>query len=247
MMRSRQGVVRRYLALLGDHELTVLLAFAGIVCGIWLFGLIAGEVMEGDTQAFDQKLLLAMRHPGDLTPIGPPEVQDAARDITALGGVTVLALLTVGTGGFLFLDGKRHMAWFLWGSVASGALISTILKSVFQRPRPELVPHAAYVSTASFPSGHSMLSAVTYLTVGALLARSHRRRLLKAYFLVAAALLTLLVGMSRVYLGVHWPTDVFAGWTAGASWAIFCWLVARRLQRRHAIEGETEHSGTDNG
>jgi undecaprenyl-diphosphatase len=225
------------LAWLGSHELAVLVGFAGIVAGIWLFGLIAGEMMEGGTQAFDERVLLGMRNP-DRSPVGPPSVQDAARDITALGGVTVLAMITLITGGFLLLDGKPHMAWFVYGSVASGLLVSGILKSLFQRPRPDLVPHAAYVSTTSFPSGHSMMSAVTYLTLGALLARSLQRKRLKAFFLVLGALLTLLVGLSRVYLGVHWPTDVLAGWTAGASWAVVCWLVARWLQLRRAIEPE---------
>jgi undecaprenyl-diphosphatase len=128
--------------------------------------------------------------------------------------------------------------------VGSGFLLSSILKVLFQRPRPELVPHAVYVSTASFPSGHSMLSAVTYLTLGALLARSQAHRRLKAYLILVAVLLTLLVGVSRVYLGVHWPSDVLAGWTAGASWSIICWLAARWLQRRHAIGGE---AGTGDG
>jgi undecaprenyl-diphosphatase len=237
MMR---GLLNRFLALLGKHELGVLLAFAGIFCGVWLFAAIAGVVMEGDTQAIDQRLLLAMRDPGDHSPLGPPSVQDAARDVTALGGVTVLTLVTLATGGFLLLDGNKHMALFVYGSVAGGTLLSDLLKELFQRPRPELVPHAAYVSTTSFPSGHSMMSAVTYLTLGALLARSHQRKRLKAYFLLLAGLLTLMVGVSHVYLGVHWPTDVLAGWTAGASWAIFCWLVARWLQGRHAIEAENE-------
>jgi undecaprenyl-diphosphatase len=234
--------MRRILALLGGHELGVLLAFAGIVGGIWLFAGIAGEVMEGETQTFDQKLLLAMRQPGDLSPIGSPAIQDAARDVTALGGVTVLTILTLVTGGFLFFDGKKHMAWFVYGSVAGGTIVDMILKSLFHRPRPDLVPHAAYVSTTSFPSGHSMLSAATYLTLGALLARSQPRKRLKAYFLLLAALLTFMVGISRVYLGVHWPTDVLAGWTAGATWAIICWLVARRLQTSHTIEQEKEQT-----
>jgi undecaprenyl-diphosphatase len=231
----------RFLALLGRHELGVLLAYAGIAAGVWLFCWIAAEVTAGDTQALDRKILLAMRHPEDRTPIGSPAVQDAARDMTALGGATALTLLTLITGGFLLLDGKRHMGLFVYGSVAGGFLVSTILKNLFQRPRPDLVPHAAYVSTASFPSGHSMLSAVTYLTLGALLARSQPRKRMKAYFLLLAGLLTFLVGVSRVYLVVHWPSDVLAGWTAGISWAIFCWLIARWLQRRHTIEGESEH------
>jgi undecaprenyl-diphosphatase len=238
-MHSPGSVIHRFFAMLGSHELAVLLGFAGLVGGVWFFCGIAGEMMEGDTQAIDQRLLLAMRHRGDLSPLGSPSVQDAARDITALGGVTVLTLVAAMTGGFLFLDGKRRMALFVYGSVAGGAILDSILKGFFQRPRPDLVPHAAYASSTSFPSGHSMLSAVTYLTLGALLARSHPRNAVKAYFILLAALLTLLVGVSRVYLGVHWPTDVLAGWTAGASWAIFCWLAARWLQGRQAIEAET--------
>ena len=213
----------------------MLLALFGVVAGVWSFVLIADEVSHGYTQAFDRKLLLAMRRPGDLAPIGPPFFEEAARDLTALGGVTVLTLLTAATGGFLFLDGKKHMGLFVYGSVASGLAVAMLLKTLFHRPRPDLVPYAAGVVTTSFPSGHSMLSAVTYLTLGALLARSQARKRLKAYFLILAALTTFSVGLSRVYLGVHWPTDVLAGWTAGASWAIVCWLVARRLQTRHVI------------
>jgi undecaprenyl-diphosphatase len=239
-MHSLRNVFFRFLAMLGAHELAVLLGLAGIVSGVWLFALIAGEVMDGDTRSMDQRLLLALRRPDHLSPIGPPAVQDAARDITALGSPSVLTLVTLITCGFLLLDGRRHMALFVCASIASGLGLSTILKDSFQRPRPDLVPRAAYVSTTSFPSGHSMLSAVTYLTLGALLARSQTRKRLKAYFLLVAAILALLVGVSRVYLGVHWPTDVLAGWTAGASWAIVCWLAARWLQRRHVIEGEVK-------
>jgi len=227
--------------------LAVLLAFAAVVCGFWLFGLIAAQVMEGNTDALDRKVLLSMRQPGDLSPLGPPALQDAARDVSALGGLVVLAGLTVFTGGFLFLDGKRHMAWFVYASVAGGTLVGMLLKGLFQRSRPEMIPDAGYVFTTSFPSGHSMLSAVTYLTLGALLARSQSRKRLKAYFLLLAALLTLSIGLSRVYLGVHWPTDVLAGWTAGATWAILCWLLARWLQRRHALEAEAEHADVEDG
>jgi undecaprenyl-diphosphatase len=134
------------------------------------------------------------------------------------------------------------MALFVCGSIASGLLASTLLKYFFDRPRPDVVPHAVYVSTSSFPSGHSMLSAVTYLVLGALLARSQERKLVKAYFLLGAVFLTVLVGVSRVYLGVHWPTDVLAGWTAGAVWALLCWLLARRLQSRHTLEHASEHT-----
>ena len=115
-------------------------------------------------------------------------------------------------------------------------LLSTLFKSAFDRARPDLVAHHAQVYSASFPSCHSMMSAVVYLTLGALLARMHEGRRVKAFFLATAAFITMLVGISRVYLGVHWPTDVLAGWSAGAAWAIACWLAALWFQQRGAVE-----------
>ena len=220
----------------------MLFAVAAIAAGIWFFLAIAGEVREGDTQSFDKALLLSMRRPGDLAPKGSEAFQEVARDVTALGGSLVLTLVTLITAGFLWLDGKGRMAAFVGLSVGTGTLLSTLLKDLFHRARPDLVPHGMHVSSASFPSGHSMLSAVTYLTIAALLARSHERRSVKVYFLLVAIVLMLMIGVSRVYLGVHWPTDVLAGWTAGAVWALLCWLIARWLQNRHRLETETEHS-----
>lgn len=240
MPQSRNALFR-LLVWLGTHEVTLLLAVAGVAAGIWIFAAIADDVREGGTQAFDQRLLLAMRHP-DRTPIGPRFLQESARDVTALGGTAVLGLLTLIIAGFLSMDGKRNMAFFVCGSVLGGLLLTIALKDVFHRPRPDLVPQADIVFTTSFPSGHSMMSAATYLTLGALLARSHERKRLKAYFLLLAVLLMFLVGLSRVYLGVHWPTDVLAGWTAGAVWALLCWLAARWLQGRRALELESEHA-----
>jgi undecaprenyl-diphosphatase len=240
---SRQGLLSRSLALLGRHELGLLVLLCAIAAGVWAFAGLASEVKEGETSSFDRRILLSMRRPGDLAPIGSPAVQEAARDITALGGVSVLSLVTLIAVGFLVLDGKSHMAWFAGASVAGGLLVSVLLKDVFQRPRPEIVPHVVYASSSSFPSGHSMMSAVTYLTLGALLARSHEQKRLKAYFLLLAALLCFMVGVSRVYLGVHWPTDVLAGWMAGAVWATMCWVAARWLQGRRTLEGEEEHTG----
>ena len=231
----------RFLSWLGSHEAAVLCAVGGIAAGIWIFALIAGEVKEGQTLVFDREVMLAMRHP-DLSPKGSPEIQEAARDVTALGGLVVLTLVTAATAGFLALDGKARMARFVCVSVITGTIAASILKDLFNRPRPDIVPHAMHVSTASFPSGHSMISAVVYLTLGALVARSHERKLLKVYFLFLAVLLTFSIGVSRVYLGVHWPTDVLAGWTAGAVWALLCWLVARKLQIRHTLETDAEHT-----
>ncbi len=132
----------------------------------------------------------------------------------------------------------------VFGAVLSGTIVSQLLKIGFARPRPDLVPYGTEVFTASFPSGHAMMSAVVYLTLGALLARTESRRRVKSYVMAIAAVLTLLVGLSRIYLGVHWPSDVVAGWALGAGWAAFAWLVMLWLQGR----GKVEHEGlTENG
>lgn len=217
-------------------------AVFGIIAGVLLFIAIAIAVNAGVTENFDRSILLSMRKPGDLAPKGSVEFQEIARDVTALGGTLVLTIVTAATAIFLWLDGKGRMGGFLGLSVLMGSLLSTGLKDLFHRARPDIVPHGMHVSNASFPSGHSMLSAVTYLTLAALLARSHERRALKAYFVILAITLMMIIGMSRVYLGVHWPTDVLGGWTAGSVWALGCWLIARRLQDRHTLEREAEHN-----
>ena len=234
------------LARLGRYELAMLLGVAVLSGGIWGFVALADEVIEGDTRSIDERLLLALRNPADLSdPIGPGWVEEMGRDFTALGGVGVLVLITLGALGYLLLARHYRAALFAAIAVPGGILLSTVMKMGFDRPRPDLVPHEAMVYTASFPSGHSMMSAVTYLTLAALLIRVQPALRLKAYLLLLAIVLTLLVGISRVYLGVHWPTDVLAGWTAGASWAALCWLVMQWLQRRGQIEPAESSPGTE--
>jgi undecaprenyl-diphosphatase len=128
------------------------------------------------------------------------------------------------------------MAVFLIASSVSGLVLSLVLKNAFDRPRPSLVPHLSHVYTSSFPSGHSMLSAVVYLTLATLVASVVKRPLLKVYVLLLGMSLTLVVGISRVYLGVHYPTDVVAGWIAGLFWALTCSAIAHRMQRRGKLE-----------
>jgi undecaprenyl-diphosphatase len=226
---------------LGRYEPIVLIAVIVAAGSIWAFVELAEEMIEGDTKAFDRWLVVAMRNPEDLSdPVGPKWIEEMGRDLTALGGVGVLSLLALASAGFLLLGDKRRSAVFLLGAVAGGLVLSFALKSGFDRPRPDLVPHGAYVYTTSFPSGHAMMSAVTFLTLGSVLAQSQRRRRLKAYLILLALLITLAVGVSRVYLGVHWPTDVLAGWAVGAGWALLCWLIARWLQKRGAVEDEDD-------
>jgi undecaprenyl-diphosphatase len=201
------------------------------------FAELADEVADGETHAFDRAVMLSMREAGDPDePAGPAWVELVARDITALGGTAVLALLTIAVVGFMLLNRRWGGAIFVAVSVAGGSLISAGLKHLFDRPRPDLVPHAVEVTSASFPSGHAMLAMVTYLTLGALLAEVQPRRRFKVYILSWAIVLTLFVGLSRVYLGVHWPTDVLAGWCIGSAWALVCGGVAYWLQRRGVIE-----------
>jgi undecaprenyl-diphosphatase len=225
----------------GRFELTIIMLSTLVVGGIWLFVGVAGEVMEGDTQAFDEAIILALRNPVDLAdPVGPLWLEEIGRDLTALGGVAILAILTVGVVLFLFLQGTTRAAYFVSTAVVGGVLLGTLLKEFFARPRPELVPHLSYVYTASFPSGHSLNAAVVYLALGVLLARLQKQRILKIYILLVAAFVTVAVGISRVYLGVHWPTDVLAGWTAGAVWALLCWSVMWWLQRSGEVESRDE-------
>lgn len=196
------------------------------------FGIVADEVNEGETLGFDNAVLLALRVPGDpSTPIGPSWLPEAARDITALGSFSVLTILVVGIVAFLAITGKRATALFLTVSVLGGTAISTVLKILFDRPRPELTG-VAKVFTASFPSGHATISAVVYLTLGALLAEISESRQLAGFFYVSAVFLTVLVGLSRIYLGVHFPTDVVAGWSIGSAWALLCLLVFSAVRRR---------------
>jgi undecaprenyl-diphosphatase len=227
------------LSRLERREIVTVALLGAISAGIWAFLAIASEMREGDTQSFDRSILLAMRSRSDSQePLGPPWFQEAARDVTALGGVTVLALVTALVCGFLVMERKARTAGFLLLAVVSGQLVAQGLKGVYGRPRPDVAPHGVVVYSSSFPSGHSMMSAATYLTLGALLARSHSQRRVKVYVLSVAAFLTAAVGVSRVYLAVHWPTDVAAGWAAGAAWAALCWTVARFLQMRRQIEPE---------
>lgn len=220
-------------------ELPVLAALGLGAAAIWAFIELADEVLEGTVDGIDRRLLLALRDAADPSePLGPGWFHEMARDFTALGSTAVLGLVTAAAVGFLLLDRKRHAAIVVLAAVLGGQLISTLLKMGFDRPRPDLVPHGALVYTASFPSGHSMMAAVTYLTLGALLASVHASWRVKLYFLGIAVAITLLVGVSRVYLGVHWPSDVAGGWTVGAAWAALCWLGMRRLQRQGAVEPE---------
>ena len=226
---------------LGDRGPLVLIAVLVIVAGVWGFIELADEVMEGDTETFDTWAIEALRRPDDpATPIGPSWLHEAGRDLTALGGMVVMAGVTLSVCGYLLLSGRRHAIWLVLVATIGATLLTWGLKEAFDRDRPDQVPHLSIVHSPSFPSGHAMMSSAVYLTLGALMARFVSQPRAKVYFLSLALILTFLVGTSRVYMGVHYPTDVLAGWTAGLVWALLCWLVARHLQQRGTVEKENE-------
>jgi undecaprenyl-diphosphatase len=206
----------------------LVLTVAGL---LFVFSFIAQEVVEGKTLAFDREIILALRSASDPSvPIGPAWLPETARDVTSLGSMVVLGIITVAAVGYLFLAGKSAVAWLMLIAVVGGIAISDLLKFVFGRARPDVVTPMARVFTMSFPSAHATMSAITYLTIGAILARSQSSSTVSLYFMLLAAFLTVLIGVSRIYLGVHYPTDVLAGWCIGAAWALGCWAVSARFQ-----------------
>ena len=220
-------------------ELAVLLGAVGILVLLLAFALLAAEVFEGDTQAFDNRILMALRRADNRSiPIGPPWLRAGALDITALGSPTVLGLATLAVCGFLLLQRMARTATFVFIATIGGWFLNETLKEVFQRARPAIVPHLQNVMTLSFPSGHAMNSAAVYLTLGALTMRLADRRVTKWYCMAAAMLLTFLVGTSRIFLGVHYPTDVLAGWLLGMTWALACWTVERRIEQSAGLQRE---------
>jgi undecaprenyl-diphosphatase len=236
MADSRVGL---RISSLERRELTWLVVGFGVCVLLFAFVTLAGEVTEGDTKALDTRILQALRSPTDpSTPIGPAWVEGMMLDLTALGGPTVLGLVTFAVVGFLLLQGRYRTASVVAFASISGTLANALLKQIFARPRPTVVPHLRDVVSSSFPSGHAMESAIVYLTLGAMLMHIADGRATKLYILGMAVLLTLLVGISRVYLGVHYPTDVIGGWIIGFAWASLCWLAAQWLEARSGVKAE---------
>jgi undecaprenyl-diphosphatase len=233
------SALRRGATLFTGQRLNLVLAMLVLVGGAWLFIELAGDVLEGDTHAFDAAVLRALRSGEDFgEPVGPRWLRNSARDVTALGSTSVLLMVTLAVGGFLALTRNFTAMTLVLAATWGGQLICSVLKAGLHRARPDIVPHWDTVATPSFPSGHAMMSAVVYLTLGVMLANFVQGRRLKTYIIAVAALLTFLVGASRIFLGVHYPTDVLAGWTAGLVWALVCGLAMSLYKRR----GETRLS-----
>lgn len=214
------------------REVGLLAALLGLALATQIFLMIADEMAEGETRAVDLAILLSLRSGADpSTPLGPRWLTTAAMDITALGSVTVLTLVVLFVAGLFAAMRRRREAVVMLLASGGGVALSQGLKLLFGRDRPDAALHLVDAINASFPSGHAMLSAVVYLTLGALTARFAKTRRVKVFALAGAAVVALLVGMSRVYLGVHWPSDVLAGWSLGGAWALAWWLAVQGWDR----------------
>ncbi|WP_421995953.1 phosphatase PAP2 family protein [Roseococcus sp.] len=225
----RLRVARRLL----HGEVVLVVALLALAVMLLAFVSLADEVIEGDMAGFDHAVVMFFRHGSDLAqPIGPAWLPEMVRDVTALGSFAVLGLVLAVSLAYLLMVGQRRIALFMAASVLGGTLVSTLLKQGFDRPRPDY-PQMAQVFTASFPSGHALLSAVTYLTIGIILARVAGERHHRVFFVAVAVMLTLLIGASRVYLGLHYASDVLAGWSIGAAWATLCWSVLLWTEEHH--------------
>jgi undecaprenyl-diphosphatase len=216
------------------HLLRRLEPLSGILTALLVVSLLclvlahlASEVLEGETTSFDTFFLL---HAQALR-IAHPWIAGVMRDFSGVGSTAVLAIGTLAMVGYLFLASTRRTALFAGASVAVGAMANSLLKTGFGRVRPDPAFADSIASGFSFPSGHTSMSAIVFLTLGALFASTRPVRSEKYYILGVATVFTILVGISRVALGVHWATDVLGGWAFGAAWSIL-WLTMAQWSDR---------------
>jgi undecaprenyl-diphosphatase len=215
------------------REFRLLVTLLVIVALVWTFLVLANAVRAGSIQEFDDKVLVSLRHAGDEDlPRGPAWLSETMRDITSLGGGPVITLVALSVAGYLGLRKKYGALVLLVVATVGGVFLDTSLKDLIGRGRPSIVPHLMTVNSLSFPSGHSMMSTVVYLTLAALLSPQLPNRRARIYVVAVAFFLTCIIGISRVYLGVHYPSDVLGGWSVGLAWATLCWLAAWYVERR---------------
>ncbi|CCV09065.1 Phosphoesterase PA-phosphatase related (fragment) [Mesorhizobium metallidurans STM 2683] len=212
-------------------ERATLITIVLLTSSVLVFLALASLVIRNWTADFDRAILLIMRNPTDLAdPIGPTWFEELMRDVTGLGGLGLLTFVTLTVAGFLALSGSLRNAIAVILAVGSGVILSSLLKYGFDRPRPDLVAYGTRIYTSSFPSGHAFMAATVYFTLGIMLARKFEPLRLRVFIMAISMLVTFAVGASRLYLGVHWPTDVIAGWSIGAGWALFCSTLMVRLK-----------------
>ena len=223
---------RKVLTYILTHELALLLAGLAIAAGVWGFIELADEVMEGDTNAADEFLLLMFRTNNDPgNPLGGATTAYWMKDLTSLGGIPLVTLLTCVSALFLALTRRWFLLAMTLVAVIGGGLMIRFLKDFFERERPDAAFQLMAETSQSFPSGHATMSAVVYFTLAVLLAQTQKQWNLKVFFVVVAAVLTVTVGVTRVFMGMHYPTDVLAGWIIGGVWATFIWLASKLIYK----------------
>jgi undecaprenyl-diphosphatase len=188
---------------------------------IWVFGEMVDDTPKGDFSAWDELIVRWVRGGADNSR-GATAIAGFARAITVLGSVTGLAVVVASGLAWLAVRRRWRAALFLGVATGGAALAIALLKQHFMRTRPEVVPHLVEEGSWSFPSGHALGSAAIYVTLSVVIAARWRTRWGQMALIAAAFLLSFLIGVSRIYLGVHYPTDVLAGWSAGTAWAIVC-------------------------
>jgi membrane-associated phospholipid phosphatase len=208
----------------GVHHRSPLIAAIAVAVGAIALLLLAGITITRHPFAIDRTIIVAVHG------AGPVWLRQAMIDVTALGSSTVLTVVVAASAALLLVRGLWLTAVLTVAATATGALAVQVLKSLFARTRPDIVDHLVTVGGASFPSGHSANSAIVYLTLAGLLAQVARGSATRRFLLVAAVLLVTWIGASRVYLGVHWPSDVLAGWSFGTLWALGWWLAGARAR-----------------
>jgi len=234
--------VRRVLDWLRPADLKLVSQLAAVGILLTLFLKIGHEVGELDTDGFDRSILLALRDTPD-DPVGSEAFQAGVMHVSAMGSGAVTGLIVLIATLYFALAGRWRYALLMLATAIGTLFAMELLKSIYARPRPTVVTAFDPPGGLSFPSGHSMISMALYLTLGVLVAQTQKRRRLKIYVVATAASLALLIGISRMYLGVHYPTDVLAGWTAGATWALICGVVIGRIGRNR-IEGDQAPDAT---
>ena len=230
-----------FIADYSSREIRILLNLFILVTALLVFTYVAKEVVSGESKGFDEMTLNYLRHDGKIMEDEQTWLTGMMIDITALGGTTIIFMITAAVVFYLLIQKQYEFMWLILIATIGGAILSFGLKELFVRERPPLIYHLLTVKSLSFPSGHAMMSSVVYLTQGALLAKVQSNKNLRVYILLVAIILVFLIGISRIYFGVHYPTDVLAGWSVGLAWASLCWLAVKYLQKRKVQKSKIEY------
>ena len=240
-LKEKIITLKIFIADYSSREIRILLNLLILVTALLVFTYVAKEVVSGESKGFDEMTLNYLRHDGKIMEDEQTWLTGMMIDITALGGTTIIFMITAAVVFYLLIQKQYEFMWLILIATIGGAILSFGLKELFARERPPLIYHLLTVKSLSFPSGHAMMSSVVYLTQGALLAKVQSNKNLRVYILLVAIILVFLIGISRIYFGVHYPTDVLAGWSVGLAWASLCWLAVKYLQKRKVQKSKIEH------